>query len=123
MKTSELIGLEDQFGAKNYNPLDVILSKGEGIWVWDVDGKKYMDCLSAYSAVNHGHCHPKIMQTLIDQASKLTLTSRAFRNDQLGPFYEEICDLTRSHRILPMNSGAEAVETAVKAVRKWGVYG
>jgi ornithine--oxo-acid transaminase len=120
MKTSELIGLEDRFGAKNYNPLDVILSRGEGIWVWDVEGKKYMDCLSAYSAVNHGHCHPKIMQTLIDQASKLTLTSRAFRNDQLGLFYEEICDLTRSHKILPMNSGAEAVETAVKAVRKWG---
>jgi ornithine--oxo-acid transaminase len=120
MKTNELIGLEDRFGAKNYNPLDVILNKGEGIWVWDVEGKKYMDCLSAYSAVNHGHCHPKIMQALIDQASKLTLTSRAFRNDQLGPFYEEICDLTRSHKILPMNSGAEAVETAVKAVRKWG---
>lgn len=120
MKTKELISLEDRFGAKNYNPLDVILCKGKGIWVWDVEGKKYMDCLSAYSAVNQGHCHPKIMQALIDQASKLTLTSRAFRNDQLGPFYEEICELTRSHKVLPMNSGAEAVETAIKAVRKWG---
>lgn len=120
MKTKELISLEDRFGAKNYHPLDVILSRGEGIWVWDVEGKKYMDCLSAYSAVNQGHCHPKIMQALIDQASKLTLTSRAFRNDQLGPFYEEICELTRSHKVLPMNSGAEAVETAIKAVRKWG---
>lgn len=120
MKTKELISLEDRFGAKNYHPLDVILCKGKGIWVWDVEGKKYMDCLSAYSAVNQGHCHPKIMQALIDQASKLTLTSRAFRNDQLGPFYEEICELTRSHKVLPMNSGAEAVETAIKAVRKWG---
>jgi ornithine--oxo-acid transaminase len=116
----ELISLEDRFGANTYNPLDVMLSRGKGVWVWDVDGKKYMDCLSAYSAVNQGHCHPKIMQTLIDQAGKLTLTSRAFRNDQLGPFYEEICQLTRSHKVLPMNSGAEAVETAVKAVRKWG---
>ncbi len=112
MKTKELISLEDRFGAKNYHPLDVILCKGKGIWVWDVEGKKYMDCLSAYSAVNQGHCHPKIMQALIDQASKLTLTSRAFRNDQLGPFYEEICELTRSHKVLPMNSGAEAVSTA-----------
>jgi ornithine--oxo-acid transaminase len=120
MTTTELIRLENRFGAKTYNPLDVVLSRGEGVWVWDVDGNKYMDCLSAYSAVNHGHCHPKIMQTLIDQAGKLTLTSRAFRNDQLGPFYEEICQLTRSHKVLPMNSGAEAVETAVKTVRKWG---
>ena len=87
MKTKGFISLEDRFGAKTYRPLDVMLSRGEGIWVWDVEGNKYMDCLSAYSAVNQGHCHPKIMQTLIDQASKLTLTSRAFRNDQLGPFY------------------------------------
>ena len=120
MKTKEIIRLEDRFGAKTYKPLDVILSRGEGVWVWDVDGKKYMDCLSAYSAVNQGHCHPKILQTLIEQASKMTLTSRAFRNDQLGPFYEEICELTRSHKVLPMNSGSEAVETAIKAVRKWG---
>ena len=114
MKTKLLIGLEDRFGAKNYNPLDVILSRGEGIWVWDVEGKKYMDCLSAYSAVNQGHCHPKIRQVLIDQSKKLTLTSRAFRNDQLGLFYKYLCELTHSHKVLPMNSGAEAVETAIK---------
>ncbi len=118
--SSTLIELEEQYGAHNYKPLDVVLSRGEGVWVWDVDGNRYMDCLSAYSAVNQGHCHKKIMQTLIDQAQKLTLTSRAFRNDQLGPFYKELCELTRSHKVLPMNSGAEAVETAIKTVRKWG---
>ncbi len=111
---------EELYGAKNYKPLDVILSKGEGIWVWDINGKKYMDCLSAYSAVNQGHCHPKIVKTLIEQAQKISLTSRAFRNDQLGPFYKEICELTNSHMVLPMNSGAEAVESVIKAVRKWG---
>jgi ornithine--oxo-acid transaminase len=120
MKTKEFISLEDRFGAKNYNPLDVVLCKGEGIWVWDVEGKKYMDCLSAYSAVNQGHCHPKIHQVLVEQSKKLTLTSRAFRNDQLALFYKELCDLTQSHKVLPMNSGAEAVETAIKTVRKWG---
>jgi len=120
MKTKELIGLEDRFGAKNYNPLDVVLSKGEGIWVWDVEGKKYMDCLSAYSAVNQGHCHPKIYQVLVEQSKKLTLTSRAFRNDQLAFFYKDLCDLTQSHKVLLMNSGAEAVESAIKTVRKWG---
>jgi ornithine--oxo-acid transaminase len=120
MKTNELIGLEDRFGAKNYNPLDVILCKGKGIWVWDVEGKKYMDFLSAYSAVNQGHCHPKIHQVLLEQSKKLTLTSRAFRNDQLAFFYKELCDLTQSHKVLPMNTGAEAVETAIKTVRKWG---
>jgi ornithine--oxo-acid transaminase len=120
VKTKFLIDLEDRFGAKNYNPLDVILSRGEGIWVWDVEGKKYMDCLSAYSAVNQGHCHPKIRQALIEQSKKLTLTSRAFRNNQLAPFYKELCELTHSHKVLPMNSGAEAVETAIKTVRKWG---
>ncbi|OEU64950.1 MAG: ornithine--oxo-acid transaminase [Desulfovibrio sp. S3730MH75] len=120
MRQSEYIELENKFGANNYKPLDVIIEKGEGVWVWDVDGKKYMDCLSAYSAVNQGHCHPKIKQAMLDQAEKLTLTSRAFRNDQLGPFYEELCTLTGSHKVLPMNSGAEAVETAIKAVRKWG---
>ena len=120
MKANELISLEDRFGAKNYNPLDVILCKGKGIWVWDVEGKKYMDCLSAYSAVNQGHCHPKIHQVLVEQSKKLTLTSRAFRNDQLAFFYKELCDLTQSHKVLPMNTGAEAVETAIKTVRKWG---
>ena len=120
MNTKEFIRLEDQFGAKNYHPLDVILTKGEGIWVWDVDGKKYMDCLSAYSAVNQGHCHPKIHQVLVEQSKKLTLTSRAFRNNQLGFLYKELCELTQSHKVLPMNSGAEAVESAIKSVRKWG---
>ncbi len=120
MEQHEFIGLEDQFGAHNYKPLDVVLSRGKGVWVWDVDGRKYLDCLAAYSAVNQGHCHPKIMQAMVAQAEKLTLTSRAFRNDQLGPFYKELCELTHSHRVLPMNSGAEAVETAIKTVRKWG---
>jgi len=114
------INLENEYGAHNYKPLDVVLNRGEGIWVWDVEGNKYMDCLSAYSAVNQGHCHPKIMNTMIEQARKLTLTSRAFRNDQLGLLYKDICELTSSHKVLPMNSGAEAVETAIKAVRKWG---
>jgi ornithine--oxo-acid transaminase len=118
--SATFIELEEQYGAHNYKPLDVVLSRGEGVWVWDVDGNRYMDCLSAYSAINQGHCHKKIMQTLMDQAHRLTLTSRAFRNDQLGPFYKELCELTRSHKVLPMNSGAEAVETAVKTVRKWG---
>jgi len=116
----QYIQLEEKFGAHNYKPLDVVLQRGEGVWVWDVEGKKYLDCLAAYSAVNQGHCHPKIMRTMIEQAQKLTLTSRAFRNDQLGLFYREICELTRSHKVLPMNSGAEAVETAIKTVRKWG---
>jgi ornithine--oxo-acid transaminase len=120
MKTQQFIDLENQFGAHNYKPLDVVLCRGEGIWVWDVDGNKYLDCLSAYSAVNQGHCHPRILEAMKKQAEKLTLVSRAFRNDQLGPFYKEICELTRSHTVLPMNSGAEAVESAIKAVRKWG---
>ena len=94
MQTSLYINLEKQYGAKNYKPLDVILSRGEGVWVWDVEGKKYLDCLSAYSAVNQGHCHPKIRQVLVEQSKKLTLTSRAFRNDQLAHFYKELCDLT-----------------------------
>jgi ornithine--oxo-acid transaminase len=114
------IDLEMEYGAFNYKPLDVVLQTGRGVWVWDVDGRKYLDCLSAYSAVNQGHCHPEILRTLVDQAQRLTLTSRAFRNNQLGPFYKELCDLTHSHRVLPMNSGAEAVETVIKAVRKWG---
>lgn len=120
MKSQGYIDLENRYGAHNYKPLDVVLTRGEGIWVWDVDGNRYMDCLSAYSAVNQGHCHPAIMQTMVDQAKLLTLTSRAFRNDQLGLFYQEVCELTKSHKMLPMNSGAEAVETVIKAVRKWG---
>jgi len=120
MKPKDYINLEDELGAHNYKPLDVVLNRGEGIWVWDVEGNKYMDCLSAYSAVNQGHCHPKIMGTMIEQSQILTLTSRAFRNNQLGLLYKELCDLTNSHKVLPMNSGAEAVETVIKAVRKWG---
>jgi ornithine--oxo-acid transaminase len=118
--SSHFIALEKAYGAFNYKPLDVVLERGQGVWVWDVDGNRYLDCLSAYSAVNQGHCHPAILQTLVEQAKRLTLTSRAFRNDQLGLFYKEICELTHSHRVLPMNSGAEAVETVIKAVRKWG---
>jgi len=114
------IAIEATYGARNYKPLDVVLVRGERVWVWDTEGRRYMDCLAAYSAVNQGHCHPRILAALVEQAGKLTLTSRAFRNDQLGPFYEEICALTRSHKVLPMNSGAEAVESAVKTVRKWG---
>ncbi len=120
MNTQEYIELEDRYGARNYKPLNVVIHRGEGIWVWDVDGKRYMDCLSAYSAVNQGHCHPALRQILIEQAEKLTLTSRAFRNDQLGLFYRDICEMTNSNMVLPMNSGAEAVETVIKAVRKWG---
>ena len=120
MKPQDYIKLEDELGAHNYKPLDVVLERGEGIWVWDVEGNKYMDCLSAYSAVNQGHCHPNIMGTMIEQSQILTLTSRAFRNNQLGLLYKELCDLTNSHKVLPMNSGAEAVETVIKAVRKWG---
>ncbi len=120
MDTQYFINLENRYGAQNYKPLDVVLNRGEGIWVWDVEGKKYLDFLSSYSAVNQGHCHPKIMRTMIEQAQNLCLTSRAFRNDKLGLFYEDICNLTNSHMVLPMNSGAEAVETVIKAVRKWG---
>ncbi|HRU55528.1 MAG TPA: ornithine--oxo-acid transaminase, partial [Candidatus Sumerlaeia bacterium] len=103
-----------------YHPLDVVLIRGQGIWVWDVEGNKYLDCLSSYSAVNQGHCHPKIVQAMVEQAQRLTLVSRAFRNNQLGLFYKEICEMTRTHMVLPMNSGAEAVESVIKAVRKWG---
>ena len=120
MKTSEYINLENKYGASNYKPLDVVLTRGEGVWVWDAEGNKYLDCLAAYSAVNQGHCHPKILQTMIDQAKNLTLTSRAFRNDQLPLLYKELCELTNSNKVLPMNSGAEAVETVIKTVRKWG---
>ena len=118
--TADLIALEALYGAKNYKPLDVVLTRGEGVHVWDVEGNRYLDCLSAYSAVNQGHCHPKILEAMVAQAGRLTLTSRAFRNDQLAPFYEELCALTGSHKALPMNSGAEAVESAIKVARKWG---
>ena len=120
MDQQQFIDMENTYGAHNYKPLDVVLERGQGIWVWDVAGRKYMDCLSAYSAVNQGHCHPKILAAAVEQAKKLTLTSRAFRNDQLGLFYKELCELTSSHKVLPMNSGAEAVETVIKSVRKWG---
>lgn len=117
---ADYLAIEQSLGAHNYKPLDVVLSRGEGVWVWDTEGKRYLDCLSAYSAVNQGHCHPRILEAMIAQAKKLTLTSRAFHNDQLALFYEELCALTRSHKVLPMNSGAEAVESAIKTVRKWG---
>lgn len=120
MNTQDYIALEEKYGAHNYHPLDVVIDKAQGIWVYDVDGKKYMDCLAAYSAVNQGHCHPRIVKVLKDQADKVTLTSRAFRNSRLPLFYEELAKLTGYEMILPMNSGAEAVETALKAARKWG---
>ncbi len=119
--TSEyFIGAEEQYGAHNYHPLDVVIHEASGVWVTDVDGKRYLDCLSAYSAVNQGHAHPKIREALIEQANRVTLTSRAFRNDQMGPFFKELCDLTGYEKVLPMNTGAEAVETALKLARKWG---
>jgi ornithine--oxo-acid transaminase len=117
--SAELIRLEETFGAHNYHPLDVVISRARGVWVWDVEGNKYLDFLAAYSAVNQGHCHPKIVAALKEQAERVTLTSRAFRNDQLGPLCAELCELTGFSRFLPMNTGAEAVETAVKAARKW----
>jgi ornithine--oxo-acid transaminase len=120
MKTQQYIALEEHFGAHNYHPLDVVIHKAKGVWVYDVDGKKYLDCLAAYSAVNQGHCHPKILAAFVQQAKRVTLTSRAFRNDQLPLLYKTLHDLTGYDMSLPMNSGAEAVETAVKAARKWG---
>ncbi|XUJ33101.1 ornithine--oxo-acid transaminase [Bradyrhizobium japonicum] len=116
----DFLATEARFGARNYEPIGVVLSRGEGVWVWHTDGNRYLDCLSAYSAVSQGHCHPKILAAMVEQAHRLTLTSRAFHNDQLAPFYEEIAALTGSHKVLPMNSGAEAVESAIKSVRKWG---
>jgi len=118
--SAEFIALENQYGAHNYHPLPVVLHKGEGIFVWDVEDKKYFDFLSAYSAVNQGHCHPKIIDALNVQSRKLTLTSRAFHNDQLGPFEQYITDLLGYDRVLPMNTGVEGGETAVKIARKWG---
>ena len=117
--TEDYIALEEQYGAHNYHPLDVVISRGEGCWVWDVEDRKYLDFLAAYSAVNQGHCHPEILNAAIGQARQVTLTSRAFRSDQLGPFYQEFCELTGFGRFLPMNTGAEAVETALKTARKW----
>ena len=119
-KTQEYIALEDSYGAHNYHPLDVVVSRADGVWVWDVDGNKYMDFLAAYSAVNQGHCHPRLVKVMAEQMCRVALTSRAFRNDQLGPFCKEVCELAGYARMLPMNTGAEAVETAVKAARKWG---
>ncbi len=116
----DFLATEARFGAHNYDPIGVVLSRGEGVWVWDTEGNRYLDCLSAYSAVNQGHCHPKILAAMVEQAHRLTLTSRAFHNDQLALFYQEIAALTGSHKVLPMNSGAEAVESAIKSVRKWG---
>jgi ornithine--oxo-acid transaminase len=118
--TQELVDLENEFGAHNYHPLDVVLERAEGVWVYDVEGRRYLDCLAAYSAVNQGHCHPRILRTLQEQAGKVTLTSRAFRNEQLPLFCQEVHELTGYDKVLPMNSGAEAVETALKAARKWG---
>jgi ornithine--oxo-acid transaminase len=119
MRTQELIDMEDRYGAHNYHPLDVVIERGEGVWVYDVDGNRYLDCLSAYSALNQGHVHPKILSAMIEQAQKVTLTSRAFRNDQLPLFYKELSEITGYEMSLPMNSGAEAVETALKMARKW----
>jgi len=120
LQTSNFIELEDQYGAHNYHPLDVVIEHAEGVWVYDVEGNRYLDCLASYSALNQGHCHPKILKAMIEQARRVTLTSRAFRNDQLPLLYQELHDLTGFEMALPMNSGAEAVETAVKAARKWG---
>jgi len=119
MNTQDYINVESEYGANNYKPLNVVLCEGKGAWVTDVDGKRYLDCLSAYSAVNQGHCHPHIVQASIDQAQKIALTSRAFRNDKLGLFYKKLADLTGYEMVLPMNSGAEAVESAIKVARKW----
>ena len=120
MKAKDYIALENEYGAHNYHPLDVVIERAEGVWVWDVEGRKYLDCLAAYSALNQGHRHPRIVAALVAQAQKVTLTSRAFRNDQLGPLYQELSDLTGYEMALPMNTGAEAVETAIKLARKWG---
>jgi len=120
MRTQDFVELENQYGAHNYHPLDVVIERAQGVWVYDVEGKRYLDCLAAYSAVNQGHCHPAILRTLEEQAHKVTLTSRAFRNEQLGLLYKTLHELTGFDMALPMNSGAEAVETAVKTARKWG---
>jgi len=120
MNSQTFITLEENYSAHNYKPLDVVIERAEGVWVYDVEGRKYLDCLAAYSAVNQGHCHPKIREAAVAQMQRVTLTSRAFRNDQMGPFLQELCQLTGYEMALPMNTGAEAVETALKAARKWG---
>jgi len=120
-RTEELIREVEQYSARNYNPLPVVIARGEGVWVYDVEGRKYLDMLSAYSALNQGHRHPKIIQALLDQAAKITLTSRAFHNETMGPFLKRLCDMAGYDQALPMNTGAEAVETAIKAARKWGL--
>ena len=119
MNSQDYIDIEEQYGAHNYHPLNVVINRAEGVWVYDVDGNRYLDCLSSYSALNQGHVHPKIVAALVEQANKVTLTSRAFRNDQLPLFYKELSELTGYGMSLPMNSGAEAVETAIKLARKW----
>ncbi|MDE2923885.1 MAG: ornithine--oxo-acid transaminase [Acidobacteriota bacterium] len=116
MKPTEL---EERYGARNYAPLDIVIDRAEGVWVWDIDGRRYLDCLAAYSAVNQGHCHPRIVEALIRQSRKVAVTSRAFHNVELGAFFRDVCELTGFERALPMNTGAEAVETAIKLARKW----
>ncbi len=120
MNSQDYIDLENKFGAHNYSPLNVVLERGEGVWVYDVEGNKYLDCLSAYSALNQGHVHPKILEAMIEQAKKITLTSRAFHNDQLALLYQDLSKMTEYEKFIIMNSGAEAVETAIKITRKWG---
>ena len=119
-QTRDLVELENQYGAHNYNPLDVVIERAQGVWVYDIEGNRYLDCLAAYSAVNQGHCHPTILKAMIEQARMVTLTSRAFRNDQLPLLYKELHELTGYDMALPMNTGAEAVETAIKTARRWG---
>ncbi len=116
MKRTEL---EERYGARNYAPLDIVIDRAEGVWVWDIDGRRYLDCLAAYSAVNQGHCHPRIVDALVRQSRKVAVTSRAFHNAELGAFFRDVCELTGFERALPMNTGAEAVETAIKLARKW----
>jgi ornithine--oxo-acid transaminase len=120
LRTAEYIELENQYGAHNYHPLDVVIERADGVWLYDVEGRRYLDCLAAYSAVNQGHCHPRILQALVEQAQKVTLTSRAFRHEQLPLLCQDLHKLTGYDKTLPMNSGAEAVETALKTARKWG---
>ena len=120
MDAKYFVEIEEAYSARNYHPLDVVITEAEGVWVFDIEGNKYLDCLSCYSAVNQGHRHPAILAAALDQMHRLTLTSRAFRNDQMGLFLKELCDLAVYEMALPMNTGAEAVETAIKAARKWG---
>lgn len=120
MNSQDYIKLDDKYAAHTYNPIDVVVEKGDGVWVYDVEGKRYLDCLSAYSAVNQGHCNPRIMAAAMEQMERVTLTSRAFYNDQMGPFLKQLCELTGYEMAVPMNTGAEAVETAIKIARKWG---